>query len=93
VAWSRILDDEEAVCVINAHGVERRGANVLVDAILSGDSLTVLLNTAQTANPVGYSGGHPVGSTLPVRRTTDGIAFVEIRDVDPSEVVVLTNHP
>jgi hypothetical protein len=93
VAWSRILDDEEAVCVLNAHGVERRGANVLVDATLSGDSLTVVLNTAHAANPTGYGGSHPAGSTLPVHRTPQGIVFVEIRDVDPSEVLVLTNHP
>jgi len=92
LAWSRILDDEEAVCVLNAHGVERRGANVLVDASLSADSMTVVLNTAQVANSAGYSGPHPAGSALPVHRTPEGIAFVKLRDVGPSEVLVLTNH-
>ena len=32
MAWSRILDDEEALCVLNAHGTDERGADVLVDA-------------------------------------------------------------
>jgi glycosidase len=93
VAWSRILDDEEMVCILNAHGADRRGADVLVDANLSGDSMKVVLNTAQAANPPDHSGPHPVGSTLPVRRTSDGIAYVEIRDIGSSELIILTNHP
>ena len=46
MAWSRILDDEEALCIINAHGTESRGADVLVDAALNppGGSMTVILN-------------------------------------------------
>jgi len=107
LAWSRILDDEEAVCVLNAHGTERRGADVLVDASLNpppglppdrgeengGSGMTVILNTAQAADPQAYSGPYPVGSRLPVRRTPDGAAYVEIRDLPPSEVMVLSNHP
>lgn len=95
VAWSRILDDEEAVCLVSVHGTEPRGADVLVDASLSppGSALTVVLNTAQAAAGQGYAGTHPVGETVPVQRTADGIAFVQIRNVDPSEVVVLVNHP
>jgi glycosidase len=95
VAWSRVLDDEEAVCVLNAHGTDRRGGDVLVDASLNpvGGSMTVILNTAQTANPEGYAGSHPVGSTLAVRRAADGKAYVEIRDIAPSEILVLTNRP
>jgi glycosidase len=95
VAWSRILDDEEAVCVVNAHGTDRRGADVLVDADLNqpGGSMVVLLNTAETADPGGSAGPHRVGTTVPVRRTASGTAYVEIRDVHPSEVLVLTNYP
>ena len=26
IAWSRILDDEEALCIVNGHGAEYRGA-------------------------------------------------------------------
>jgi glycosidase len=95
IAWSRILDDEEALCIVNAHGREARGADVLVDASLNppGSSLTVVLNTAQAADPQGFAGSHAVGSTLPVRRTPQGSAYVEIRDVLAAEAVVLVNHP
>jgi hypothetical protein len=95
IAWSRILDDEEAVCVLNAHGTDSRGADVLVDASLSppGASLTVVLNSLQTAKPRGFSGSNPVGSKMPVRRNSSGAAYVEIRGVGPSEIVVLNNHP
>lgn len=93
VAWSRILDDEEALCVVNAHGVENRGADVLVDAQLNppGSTMVVAANSAQ-AGDRGARHAHPVGSEVVVRRKTDGNAFVEIRDVKPSEVLVLLNH-
>ncbi len=93
VAWSRILDDEEVVCILNTHGTDQRGANVLVDANLNPKAMTVILNTAETANPQGYTGSHPVGSSAPVHRMTDGKTYVELRNIRPSEVVVLTNHP
>jgi hypothetical protein len=95
VAWSRILDDEEALCILNAHGTELRGADVLVDASLNpaGASMTVILNTAEAASPPGYTGSHPAGSSLPVIRAPDGKAYVQIRNVPASEVLVLTNHP
>jgi glycosidase len=94
IAWSRILDDEEALCVLNAHGTDSRGADVLVDAALNppGSSMTVVLNTAQAGSPQGSTGVHPVGSVIPVQQAPDGKAYVEIRDVPASEVLVLTNH-
>jgi glycosidase len=92
LAWSRILDDEEALCVLNPHGTQPRGADVIVDANLNppGSTFTVVLNTAQAA---GVAANHPEGSALPVKRTADGTAFVEIRDVGDSECLVLLNHP
>ena len=95
VAWSRILDDEEALCILNSHGTASRGADVLVDFNLNppGNVMTVVLNTAEAANPEGYSGTHPVGSHLPVHRSADGKAFIKIQDVRSSELIVLTNHP
>ena len=65
-----------------------------MDAQLSGGpgaTLSVLSNTEQAANP-GFAGTHPVGEALPVK-FRDGAAFVEIRNVGPSEVLVLSNHP
>src|SRR5215813_12331458 len=38
IAWSRILDDEEALCIINGHGSESRGADILVDANLNASA-------------------------------------------------------
>jgi len=95
VGWSRILDDEEALCVLNAHGLEPRGARVVVDADLNlrGSRLRVAANTAQAAAPAGFAGPHPLGSDLEVQRADDGTAYVEVRPLPPSEVLVLTNRP
>jgi len=67
---------------------------VLVDASLNppGSGLTVIANTAQAVASSAGEIAHPVGSRLPVQRLEDGIAFVEIRDLPPSEVLVLVNH-
>jgi hypothetical protein len=95
VAWSRILSDEEALCVINSHGREPRGGDVVVDASLNpqGGEMTVVANTAEAAAGTATGVAHPVGSRVPVKRLADGTAFVEIRDLPPSEVLVLVNHP
>ena len=96
VAWSRILDDEELLCVLNANGTERRGADVIVDASLNSGqtgAMTVVLNTAQIGQESGFSGLHPAGSTVPVHRTADGRTFVRIQNIPPTEIIVLANHP
>lgn len=94
IAWSRILSDEEALCVVNSHGGAARGGDVLIDPSLNspGGTMTVAANSAEAA---GTAAGvpHPVGSSLPVKRRPDGTLFVEIRDLPPSEVLVLVNHP
>jgi hypothetical protein len=92
LAWSRILDDHEALCVVNSHGRDPRGADVVVDANLNppGTGLTVMLNTAEVARVPGAP--HRVGTTLPVMRAPDGTAFVQVRDLPPSETLVLVNH-
>jgi glycosidase len=95
ICWARILSDEEALCVVNGHGNAARGGDVLVDASLSppGSMLTVIGNTAETAagGPAGI--GHPIGSTVLVQSGPRGEAFVAIRNVQPSEVLVLVNRP
>jgi hypothetical protein len=55
--------------------------------------MTVVLNTAQAASDGEFAGSYPVGSSIPVLGRADGKAYVKIRDVPPSEVLVLTNHP
>jgi hypothetical protein len=81
--------------VVNAHGTERRGGDVLVDADLSppGASMTVVLNTAEVAAGAGFVGPHAVGSDLGVLQTGDGKAYVQLRGLDPSETLVLMRHP
>ena len=102
-AWSRVLDDEELLCVVNANGAQPRGGDVLVDPSLNAPTapgnpwgagvpvLTVVANSAQAAAVGAYAGPHPVGQKLPVK-TRDGIAFVEIRDLPMAEVIVLSNR-
>ena len=92
LAWSRVLDDEEALCIVNTHGEKSRGAEVLIDAEMNapGNSFRVVVNTAQTAD-AGYTGTHRVGSLVPAE-TRGGVRFVAIRDLPPSEVLVLINR-
>lgn len=104
IAWSRILDDEEAFCIVNGNGAAARGGDVLVDAGLNCPTAAgrprgtgapffqVVANTAQVAAGAGYRGSHPVGQWVPVKFRF-GAAYVEIRDVAPSEVLVLANRP
>ena len=92
LGWSRILDDEEALCIVNTHGTEARGADMLVDASLNVGSgqFRVVVNTAEIA---GAPVTHPTGSLLGVQRKPDGTAYLPIRDLPPSEVLVLDNRP
>ena len=93
-AWSRILSDEEAVCIVNTHGTARRGADIVVDAHLNApiSTMTVVANTEQSSPSNGDALAHPLGSKVAVQRSADGTAFIEIRDVAPSGVLVLVNH-
>jgi hypothetical protein len=94
IAWSRLLDDEEALCVVNGHGIETQRGQVVVDASLNRGAhafFEVVANTAQAAAP-GSAGPHPVGQRLPVQ-FRDGTAFVQLDPVPPSEVLVLMNRP
>lgn len=95
-AWSRILDDEEVLCVVNSHGNENRGARILVDANLCppGSKMTVILNTAEIGQPTSDFGNvYPIWSQTEVKGTPEGVSFIEIFDMPSSEVILLTNHP
>ena len=83
-AWSRILDDEEALVIVNTNGAAARSGRVVVDASLNraGGNFTVVLHTGDAAQ---------VGTTRTVQETA-ATRFVDIRDVAPSEVVVLVNR-
>lgn len=95
IAWSRILDDEEALCVINGNGESPRGGDVVVAVQLNGGAgafMEVIHNTAQTIAGAAYAGSHPQGEKLPVK-TRNGWTYVEIRGLAPAETLVLTNRP
>jgi hypothetical protein len=52
IAWSRILDDEEVLCIVNGHGTALRGGDVLIDPDL---------NSPQAPGDP-WSGGAPASS-------------------------------
>lgn len=93
IGWSRILDDEEALCILNSNPRERRGATIQVDPSLSdGRPMRVIYNSAESADSI-YSGRYQVGDDVTVERGADGSAWISIEDMGPSEVIVLTSHP
>ena len=94
VAWSRILDTEEAVIAVNPNGEAARGASVVVATELAdiGDAFMVVANTAEAATaPGAYAGPHPAGSRVSVRgrRFAGEPAFISLDPLPPAEVVVL----
>lgn len=105
IAWSRVLDDEEALCIVNGNGGSSRGGDVAVDASLNSSSapgnpwgaggtpiFQVVANSAQAAAGAAYAGAHPIGQQLPVT-VRNQTAYLEIRDLPPAEVLVLINRP
>ncbi len=96
VAWSRILDTLEYLCVVNPHATESRGGDVVVDGTLCppGTAFEVIANTAHTASGKSYAGSHPVDSVIHVvgRQHSYEPAYLEIRGIPPCEVVVLAKR-
>jgi hypothetical protein len=95
ICWSRILDAEEALVAVNSHGTETRRGRILVDAALNpaGGTMSVIANTAESADAAGFTGPHGVGSTVAVEKEADGRTFVTIDSVGLAEVVILANLP
>jgi hypothetical protein len=89
-AWSRILDNQEAVIIVNPNGAAVRGGDIVVSAEVSppGTQFTVVANTEEAAAPGIFAGIHPIGSKITV--LADGpTGFIPIRDVPPAEALVL----
>ena len=94
IAWSRILDNQEAICVVNGNGEHAGSGDLVVSAELcqpGQTQFTVVANTAQTAAGESYAGTCPIGSMIGVlgRNHDTEPAYIEIRDVPPAEVIVL----
>ncbi len=95
IAWSRILDDEEILCVVNPciGNDPFRGADIIIasEIFKAGEKFRVVLNTAQAAAEAAgqtYNGTHPMGSVANMRAYDNGIISVIIREIHRSEVVV-----
>jgi glycosidase len=87
-AWSRILDEEEAVVVINGHGKSDRGssASVTVDKDISwrnGFKMRVIGSTVRT---------YVEGNQLEVKLDHTGRAYLKLDNISASGVVVLSNR-
>ena len=95
ICWSRILDVDEALIVVNGNGTQAfSNRRILIDPNLnaSNGTMTVVANTAQAADPAAFTGPHPVGSTVPVEKT-GGTTLITVTSVGPSEVIILINRP
>jgi len=95
VAWSRILDNQEAVCIVNPNGLAACAGDVVVSAELwqPGAEFTVVANTAEVAAGSAFTGTLVVGSRVPVQRdAADQPVYLAIRDVPPAEAVVLVKE-
>jgi hypothetical protein len=95
LAWSRILDSQEALVVVNANGERGRSGDVMVARELwaEGVPFEVVLNTAQVAAEAqggAYGGTHPHGAQLRTEQDpATGTVFVGVRDLGPAETLVL----
>jgi len=95
IAWSRLLDEEESLCVINGHTTDSRGGDIVVDSLLNKNEdafFEVIINTAEVIAGASYQGTLRRGDRVPVQ-FKDGTAFISIREVAPAEVIVLNNRP
>ncbi|HTF97141.1 MAG TPA: alpha-amylase family glycosyl hydrolase [Cellvibrio sp.] len=92
IAWSRILDDEECLVVLNPHGTEKRGADIMVDAALNplANYMQVVMSTEEAGNNAGAL--NRVGDKVFVKRHDTGAHIIQVRDLGPSELLVLCNY-
>lgn len=88
IAWSRVFDDQEVLVVINPHGVEGRGARVVVDHRLSPEGMQIVANTDPAAPADMRANAH-----VPLASWGDW-HFVSLDQwlLGPSEVMVLANR-
>jgi hypothetical protein len=85
-AWSRILDEEEAVIVINGHGERGSSALVTVDQAINGGSGAKMRVIGSTV------GNYIVDDRLQVSSDHTGRTYIEMNDVPASGVVVLSSR-
>jgi glycosidase len=81
-AWSRILDDQEILCVFNFHGNEERGARILVDSNINmvGGKLKLIFKSQNNWRK----------NEIEVEESY-GNHYVELLNLPPSAVLLFTN--
>lgn len=90
LAWSRILNDVEAIIAVNTNAVAGRGSRIELDARLrpAGSTVRVKCDTSRLTDPSADALGG--GRTLAVQAMSDpNRVFVEVGVLPPAEVVVL----
>lgn len=85
ITWSRLFDEQEMLVVVNPHGVERRGAHIVIDATLSKSGMQIVLNTDPSAPQELKTGA------FLKPQTRDGRLVLENISLGPSEIMVLAN--
>jgi len=90
LAWSRILNDVEALIAVNTNGIARRGSRVELDPRLrpAGSTLRVVCDTSKIGDPTADSQGG--GEVLRVQSMGhDGRVFVDVGVLEPAEVMIM----
>jgi len=91
VAWSRILDDEEILCVVNPNDAATKGGRVGVDSTLNRDGAALQVVFATGTSELAAAGSYRAGTTVKVLRDR-GRAYLDISGIPPGSVVVLSNR-
>jgi hypothetical protein len=89
MAWSRVLNDNDVVIVVNVNGAEGRGSKVELDPRLHppGSAMRVVCDTSRLGAPgADLQGG---GAVLPIQTFGNNRAFVDVGVLGPAEVMVL----
>jgi hypothetical protein len=96
------MDGEALLVVVNSHGYEIRGADIVVDSNLnppksylntSDSFMTMVLSTAQIVGMGAQISPKNLSGAIYPFRSKEGTAYVKVKDFPPSEVLVLANHP
>jgi glycosidase len=91
VAWSRILGDEEVLCVVNPNAVDTRSGRVVVDSRLNGEGTAFGVVLATGATEFAAAGTYRKGTPVKVLRE-GGVAYLDIAAIPSGGVVVLSNR-
>jgi glycosidase len=91
-AWSRVLTNEEILCVVNFSRTESMAGRVVVesDRRVLGHQMQVILNTSQIGDSHSEYAHNQMGSKV-VIEYSQGVASVKIEELSPGAVLLLKN--